>query len=87
MNTLKIDQSFVQDISSDPDTATIAEAIIAMGQSLQLNVIAEGVETEEQLALIRSLKCDELQGYLFSKPVASEDATALLVEGASMTLV
>ena len=83
LNTLKIDQSFVQDISSDPDTATIAEAIIAMGQSLQLNVIAEGVETEEQVFFLRGRGCDWVQGFLFSVPLSSEDIIPWLQENFS----
>ncbi|MDH3327151.1 MAG: EAL domain-containing protein [Gammaproteobacteria bacterium] len=71
LNTLKIDQSFVRDIMSDPDDATIIEAIIAMGQSLKLNVIAEGVETEEQLCFLRSQGCDWIQGHLISKPLSA----------------
>ena len=69
LNTLKIDQSFVRDISSNPDGATIAEAIIALGQSLRLNVIAEGVETEDQMFFLRSRGCDRVQGFLFSHPL------------------
>ena len=87
IDTVKLDRSFISEIASDSHDAAIVSSIIELSHSMGLTVIAEGVETEEQLALIRSLKCDELQGYLFSKPVASEDATALLVEGASMTLV
>lgn len=75
LNTLKIDQSFVEDISTDPDGATIAEAIIAMGQSLRLNVIAEGVEQEEQVFFLRGHGCDWVQGYLFSKPLPAEKIT------------
>jgi len=80
IDTLKIDQSFVWDISSDPDDATIARLIIAMAHSLKLKVVAEGVETEEQLSFLRFHQCDELQGYLFSKPVPAEAFTQLLQE-------
>ncbi len=73
VNTLKIDRSFVRDISTDPDGATIAEAIIAMGQSLRLNVIAEGVEREEQVNFLRSHGCDWVQGYLFSVPLPEDE--------------
>jgi len=73
LNTLKIDKSFVQDISTENDGRTIVEAIIAMGQSLKLNVIAEGVETDEQTCFLRAHGCDWVQGYLFSRPLSASD--------------
>jgi len=73
LNTLKIDKSFVQDITTDNDGSTIVEAIIAMGQSLGLNVIAEGVETDEQTCFLRGRGCDWVQGYLFSRPLCAND--------------
>jgi EAL domain-containing protein (putative c-di-GMP-specific phosphodiesterase class I) len=73
LNTLKIDKSFVQDISTENDGSTIVEAIIAMGQSLKLNVIAEGVETDEQICFLRGRGCDWVQGYLFSLPLSAND--------------
>src|SRR5438445_98759 len=81
--TLKIDRSFVRDLATDPDDASITSAIIAMAHSLKLNVVAEGVETEEQLAFLRSQQCDEMQGYLFSPPVQAEAFSKLLREGHS----
>lgn len=66
---LKIDQSFVRDITSDPDNAAIVRAIIAMGHSLNLRLIAEGIETAGELSYLRSLACDDMQGYYFSRPV------------------
>lgn len=72
VSTLKIDQSFVQDIPNDADDAAIAQLIIAMAHSLNLRVIAEGVETQEQLDFLRSHDCDEMQGFLFSKAVPPE---------------
>ncbi|MGB8954486.1 MAG: EAL domain-containing protein, partial [Tumebacillaceae bacterium] len=78
IQTLKIDKSFVHDISDDPDDAAIAASIIAMAHSLKLNVIAEGVETTEQLDFLRERNCDEMQGYLFSGPVPASDFEKLL---------
>ena len=80
IHTLKIDKSFVDDITTDPDSAAIAATIIALGHSLKLNVIAEGVETAEQLAVLRKIKCDEIQGYYFSRPVPAEELERLLRE-------
>ena len=84
-NKLKIDQSFVRDITSEPESATIVQAIIAMAHSLRLKVIAEGVETAGQLNYLRIHNCDEIQGYLFSKPVIAEDFGTLLRENRKMT--
>lgn len=81
IDRLKIDQSFVQDIATSQDDAAIIRTIITMGHSLRLKVIAEGVETLEQLAFLRQEGCDEAQGYLFSRPVASEDFALILNKG------
>ncbi|OES46320.1 bifunctional diguanylate cyclase/phosphodiesterase [Domibacillus iocasae] len=71
-NTLKIDKSFVQDIEVKSGDIKIINTIIAMAHNLKVNVIAEGVETEEQLQFLKRQKCNEIQGYLFSKPLSVE---------------
>jgi diguanylate cyclase (GGDEF)-like protein/PAS domain S-box-containing protein len=73
IDTLKIDQSFVRDITEDPDTAAIVTAIIAMAHSLRLKVIAEGVEFTEQANFLRRHACDQMQGYLIKPPVAGPE--------------
>jgi diguanylate cyclase (GGDEF)-like protein/PAS domain S-box-containing protein len=78
LDSVKIDRSFIRDIPGDADDAAITRAIIAMAHSLRLKVIAEGVETEEQLRFLRDLGCDEMQGYYFSKPLAEDEFLRLL---------
>jgi len=78
INVLKIDQSFVRDINADSNGSTIVEAVISMGKSLKQRVIAEGIETAEQLAFLLAHRCDEGQGYYFSPPVIAAQFGQLL---------
>ncbi|MES1997823.1 MAG: GGDEF domain-containing phosphodiesterase, partial [Pseudomonadota bacterium] len=87
INTIKIDQSFVRDIHTDPDNAAIVSAIIAMAKSLGMETIAEGVETSEQLSFLRSRQCDSIQGYYFSRPVTHEVITQMLSENWNLSFV
>jgi len=87
INSLKIDKLFVQGITSERDDAPIISAVINMGRSLMQRVIAEGVETREQLAFLQAHHCDEGQGYYFSPPVVAEQFTELLKSGIGQTVV
>jgi diguanylate cyclase (GGDEF)-like protein/PAS domain S-box-containing protein len=78
VDQLKVDRSFVKDLATDADDAVIVQAIIALGHQLKLRVVAEGVETAEQLEFLRRAGCDEMQGYLFGKPMIAADFAALL---------
>jgi EAL domain-containing protein (putative c-di-GMP-specific phosphodiesterase class I) len=78
ISTLKIDQSFVQNATTDHDQATIVSLIIEMGHSLKLDVVAEGVESEEQLRFLRALNCDYAQGLLFGRAMAADDFRELV---------
>ena len=77
INTVKIDQTFVRDITTDPDDAAITLAIISLAHSLKLKVVAEGVETREQLDFLRAHGCDQAQGYLLARPMPADAVTAL----------
>jgi len=77
---LKMDISFVREITYDPGCAAIAKTIISLGHNLNLQVIAEGVETEAQLSYLCNQDCDAMQGYFFSKPILAEEFTQLLVD-------
>jgi polar amino acid transport system substrate-binding protein len=78
LKVLKIDRSFIQDILVNKNSEAITTAIIVMARSLNLEVVAEGVEKEEQLAFLKSKFCDEVQGFLFSKSVPANELTGLL---------
>jgi diguanylate cyclase (GGDEF)-like protein/PAS domain S-box-containing protein len=78
IDTLKVDRSFIREVPNDTEDRAIAEAIIAMGKTLSLTVVAEGVETPEQQAFLSEKLCDEMQGYYFSTPVAAQDFAELL---------
>jgi EAL domain-containing protein (putative c-di-GMP-specific phosphodiesterase class I) len=78
IDTLKVDRSFIRDLPEDPEDKAITEAIIAMGKSLNLTVVAEGVETQEQQTFLKEHACDEMQGFFFSKPIPGEAFAELL---------
>jgi EAL domain-containing protein (putative c-di-GMP-specific phosphodiesterase class I) len=80
---LKIDRSFIKDISVDRDDREIIHAVTAMAHNMNMKVIAEGVETVEQLSFLRSSDCDEAQGYLFSRPLPAEEFKEFVTAGSS----
>jgi len=85
ISTLKIDKSFVRHMSTNPDDATIVSTIIQMGRNLDLDVVAEGVESEDQLALLQKLGCTFVQGLLFGDPMSSDSYLELLLAQAEGT--
>ena len=86
LSQLKIDQSFVREITSDSSDRTIILTIIAMARALNLDIIAEGVETDAQLAFLRNYGCDHYQGYYFSKPLPIDDFEIMLTDSAPCSL-
>jgi diguanylate cyclase (GGDEF)-like protein len=85
ISTLKIDQSFVRDVATNPDDATIIDTIVQMGRNLNMDVVAEGVESEEQLAILQGLECTYVQGLLFGDPMSSDNYLELLLAQADGT--
>jgi len=85
IDTLKVDRSFIRDLATDSEDKAITSAIIAMGKTLSLTVVAEGVETIEQQTFLRDQACDEMQGYYFSKPIAATEFATLLRSNAPPT--
>ena len=79
INSLKIDRSFIQDIHTGSEGSVIVRSIVAMGKALNHLLVAEGVETVEQFEFLQQLECDQMQGYLFSKPLPTEEITAMLI--------
>jgi EAL domain-containing protein (putative c-di-GMP-specific phosphodiesterase class I) len=86
IDALKIDQSFVQEITSSSDAAPLVSAVISMGKSLNYRVIAEGVESPEQLAFLRAKGCTEGQGYYFARPLAAQEFARILVPGTTQAV-
>ena len=78
IDTLKIDRAFVIGVPKDDNDCAIAKAIVTMGQQLRQEIVAEGVETIEQMQFLRALGCDQLQGYLFSPPIPADDFIAMV---------
>jgi EAL domain-containing protein (putative c-di-GMP-specific phosphodiesterase class I) len=87
VDRLKIDLSFVREITTDAGSRAISEAIITMSHSLNLQVVAEGVETQEQLDLLAARQCDLIQGYFFSPPVTADAFARLMKEGRRLAVV
>jgi diguanylate cyclase (GGDEF)-like protein/PAS domain S-box-containing protein len=87
LRALKVDRSFVRDITTDLDDAAITQAVISMAHSLGLKVVAEGVETEAQLSFLTRYGCDEVQGFLFSRPVPGDECSVLIADDSRIQIV
>jgi EAL domain-containing protein (putative c-di-GMP-specific phosphodiesterase class I) len=81
LDSLKIDRAFIRHLTTDSGEATIAKAIISLAHNLKLRVVAEGVETQAQLDFLREHACDEMQGYLFARPMSAADCARAMTEG------
>jgi EAL domain-containing protein (putative c-di-GMP-specific phosphodiesterase class I) len=86
IESVKIDRSFIADIAVDPDDAAIVSAVIAMAHNLRLKVVAEGVETLDQIRFLRERNCDEVQGFLVSRPILPEQVTQFALRRAANKL-
>jgi EAL domain-containing protein (putative c-di-GMP-specific phosphodiesterase class I) len=82
IDVLKIDRSFVAELRNSPNDAVIVDSVISLAHNLRMIVVAEGVESTEQLVHLRTAGCDQVQGYLFSRPVPADEARALIERGA-----
>ena len=80
IDVLKIDKSFINDVSIDADSAAIVSAIAVLAKSLKLDIVAEGVETRDQLEMVRRIGCDRMQGYFFSRPLDIDKLSQLIAE-------
>jgi EAL domain-containing protein (putative c-di-GMP-specific phosphodiesterase class I) len=78
VQTLKIDRSFISSMLDDPSAMTLGSTMITLARSLRLTVVAEGVESEEQAKILHLLRCDQMQGYLISKPIPFDEMSLLL---------
>ena len=85
ISTLKIDKSFVRDVATNPEDATIISTIVQMGRNLNMDVVAEGVEDEDQLSFLQRLDCTYVQGLLFGQPMSAENYLELLMAQADGT--
>jgi EAL domain-containing protein (putative c-di-GMP-specific phosphodiesterase class I) len=80
VHTLKIDRSFIVSMATDSDSLTLVSTIVGLAHSFGLTVVAEGVDSDEQAQMLRAMKCDYLQGYLFGKPVPADEIAKILSE-------
>jgi diguanylate cyclase len=89
VDTLKIDKSFVQSIADTPNVATLVATVVSLARAFNMKTVAEGVETAEQLQKLRHIKCDQAQGYLFSRPVPAADVPSVIsrLERAQFTTI
>jgi EAL domain-containing protein (putative c-di-GMP-specific phosphodiesterase class I) len=84
---LKVDRSFVRDVGINPTANALIQSLVSLGDAMDLSVIAEGIENEEQLRLLRLVQCEYLQGFYISKPISADEMTALLSEAGGARLL